>query len=357
MKVSYSRCLSQNLSNVPIVDGQIIFCKDTGNLYLDTDSKRVLVQSNVDLVNYQEKEDENLETSSKTIVGSINELKNKITSVSTTLVAGWNTVSVNKLYPIDWAFLGKPFCYKDDGTIVDFQIRNWKNNIQEIDGVKQHVFEINVSENCSIDFATAELNVIRGIKAKYAIISYYYTGNDGKDLDTVTAISNENWTLSRSVGYGHSQEIKNSDNDTLLVKFGGDNQGGGADQGSTRFYESVFLDISKIKQILPNEDIEIVLYGTWYNTKLEGNIHITFTTYTADTDTYEISQDENHLISISADNLTKTYENPYELSCAITTVKGSTGEYQTTYTPAFKIVLHKIQNDENLVTITIDKLS
>lgn len=356
MKVSYSRCLSANLSNVPVVDGQIILCKDIGALYMDVGGDRVLVQSNVELNDYQKKYDATLETDNKTITGSINELKKRVLNISTDLVAGWNTVSVGRLYPVDWSFLGKPFCVNDEGVPIDFSIRNWKSNVQEIDGQMVHTFEINVSEPCTLEFATAPLNIIRAILAKYAIVQYYYTGNDGKDLDTVTAILNENWSLDRSVGYGHKNEIKDSTGNNLLIKFGGDNTGGGSTSGGTRFYESVFLDIHKIKEILPTEDIEIVLYGTWFSQKLNGNIHVTFTTFNADNDEYTLSTN-NNLISINADGLNTTFENQEELECAITTIKGATSEYKTTYTPAFKITLHKVQEGTDLVTITIDKLS
>lgn len=40
MKVKFSRCTSSNLTNVPIVDGQLIYTKDTGELYLDVGDNR-----------------------------------------------------------------------------------------------------------------------------------------------------------------------------------------------------------------------------------------------------------------------------------------------------------------------------
>lgn len=40
MKVQFSRCTSSNLNNVPVIDGQIVFVKDTNEQYLDTDSAR-----------------------------------------------------------------------------------------------------------------------------------------------------------------------------------------------------------------------------------------------------------------------------------------------------------------------------
>lgn len=40
MKVQFGRCTSNKISNVPIVDGQILFVKDTGEQYIDVDSSR-----------------------------------------------------------------------------------------------------------------------------------------------------------------------------------------------------------------------------------------------------------------------------------------------------------------------------
>lgn len=40
MKVKFSRCQSSNLADVPKVDGQMIFTKDTGEAYLDVGENR-----------------------------------------------------------------------------------------------------------------------------------------------------------------------------------------------------------------------------------------------------------------------------------------------------------------------------
>lgn len=40
MKVKFSRCTSNNLSKVPFVDGQLIYTKDTMEVYLDIDDNR-----------------------------------------------------------------------------------------------------------------------------------------------------------------------------------------------------------------------------------------------------------------------------------------------------------------------------
>lgn len=40
MKIQFSRCTRNNLDNVPIRDGQLVFVKDTNEQYIDTNSKR-----------------------------------------------------------------------------------------------------------------------------------------------------------------------------------------------------------------------------------------------------------------------------------------------------------------------------
>ena len=43
MNVKFSRCTSNNLSNVPISDGQIVFVKDTGEQHIDVGSTRIKI--------------------------------------------------------------------------------------------------------------------------------------------------------------------------------------------------------------------------------------------------------------------------------------------------------------------------
>lgn len=40
MKVKFSRCTSSNLANVPRVDGQLIYVKDTQEVYMDVGNTR-----------------------------------------------------------------------------------------------------------------------------------------------------------------------------------------------------------------------------------------------------------------------------------------------------------------------------
>ena len=47
MKVKFSRCQSNSLTDVPIIDGQLIFVKDNGECYLDVGSQRVRIEDKV----------------------------------------------------------------------------------------------------------------------------------------------------------------------------------------------------------------------------------------------------------------------------------------------------------------------
>lgn len=43
MKVKFSRCTSSNLANVPQVDGQLIYIKDTNEIYMDVGNSRTKI--------------------------------------------------------------------------------------------------------------------------------------------------------------------------------------------------------------------------------------------------------------------------------------------------------------------------
>ena len=73
--------------------------------------------------------DNKLETNSKVVSSAINEVNSKITNVIADLKSGWNTVKLEKLFPVSWVFVSKPYCYTSDGETVDFHIRNWNDNL------------------------------------------------------------------------------------------------------------------------------------------------------------------------------------------------------------------------------------
>lgn len=330
----------------PTADSELVNKK-----YVDNISKQS-VDPDVG-VGYQKIQDDNLNTEAKTIVGAINEVDKKVNFVSAELSAGWNTVGLNLLYPISWAFLSSPYCYNENGDSIDFKIINFKDRTEIIDGTTMHAFDIYVSEDCMLNCATTESNLISGIPVTYAIVNYYYYGSDGKDLDTVTEISNENWSLSKTVGYGHSSEI--TKDGVTLVKFGGDNTGGGSANANDRFYESIYLNIDAIQQALPNEDITLTLYGSWYSQLSTGNIHVSCETYISDTvPTISVN---NKIITLNSDTLEKTYVNANDLICNIPAKKGDNKTYTTSYSPAFQIILHKVgSGTTNRKAIEIKKL-
>lgn len=306
-------------------------------------------------VGYQKQYDTNLETNAKTVVGAINELNTKVNTVSGTLQAGWNNISINLLYPLGWTFLNKPYVYTDDGINVDYRVKNLTVSNETIKN-NTNTFDMYVPVNCNYVFSTTNSNNISGYPIDYLVVSYYYTGADGKDLDTVTGISNANWPLSKNtVGYSHGNEIKNN-SDVTLIYWGGDNTGGGSANASTKYYESVYFNIKAIQEQLPNEDIDIILYGTWFSELGNGNIYISMDCYTC-SNIPTLSTNSNKIITLSGDDLTKTYSNDNNLSCYIPTKKGSSSDYKNAYTPAFKITFKKVTTESNYRTIIIQPLS
>ena len=51
MKVKFSRCTSSNLANVPQIDGQLIYTKDTGEVYLDVGNNRKKISDLIEVAN------------------------------------------------------------------------------------------------------------------------------------------------------------------------------------------------------------------------------------------------------------------------------------------------------------------
>lgn len=308
-------------------------------------------------VGYQKQYDSTLQTNAKTVVGAINELNIKVNTVSGQLQTGWNNISLNVLYPLGWTFLNKPYVYTDEGLSVDYRVKNLEVSSETIKN-NTNTFDIYVPCDCNYTFSTTSSNEISGYPIDYLVVSYYYTGADGQDLDTVTGVDNENWPLSRNtVGFSHGtadSPIKNSSGVTL-IQWGGDNTGGGSSNANTKYYESVYFNIKAIQEQLPNEDIDVILYGTWFNTKGEGNIHVSLNCYTCSTvPTISIN---DKIITLSGDDLVETYSNDNSLICQIATKKGSPADYKTAYTPAFKITFKKTTTTSNYRTIIIQPLS
>ena len=291
---------------------------------------------------YQTIVDNKLKTDSKIIPIAINEVNDKVNSIVVDLVAGWNEVSTNKLYDFGWVFLNKPFCHKN-GIPVDFKIRNYKDNIKN----NLHCFEIYVPIDCTLECGITPSKTISGHSMDYMIINYYYTGNDGKDLDTVTELNSTN--VNGTVGYNQGDSIVR--NNKTLLAWAGDNVGGGSENANTKYYESIYLDLNAITSECGN-DCEITLYGTWFNIRGDGYINTTFNCYTGTNATFTSN---NKKWSISGNDIQETYSNPIDMRCYIATKKGAP-DYKNNYTPAFKLIIHS-QSGTNIRTIKIEALS
>ncbi|MDR1729939.1 MAG: hypothetical protein LBR52_04685 [Prevotellaceae bacterium] len=285
----------------------------------------------------QDKSDPNLQTEAKTVVAAINEVNGRINSVVADLEPGWNTVISGKLYPIFWAFLGKPFCFTAAGVPVDFRVRNMNNSILN----DSHTFDIYVDVACSMHAATTPNDSISGVEIDHLIIEYFYEGIDGRDLDTVTELAGAGLELPEyTLGFQHDGNGTVAggraivDNDGFVVAgFGGDNTGGGTGTNE-RYYETVYVNVARLRALSPDDDIEITLYGTWYSQRTNGFIHIGLQGFAGETPEFSNTQKR-----LSIGNLPNTFSSNGQIGCNISaTVQGGT-LYKTEYTPAFKIML------------------
>jgi hypothetical protein len=278
----------------------------------------------------QDKTDPNLQTDAKTVIAAINEVNGRLNSVIAELEAGWNTVVLGKLYPIWWVFLGKPFCFTAEGVPVDFRVRNMNTGILH----DSHTFDIYVDVACTLHVATTPNDTISGVAIDHLILEYFYEGRDGRDLDTVTELSGAGLELPvNTLGYSHPSQIADSANN-LIAQFGGDNTGGGTG-GNERYYETVYLNVARLRELSPNDDVEIKLHGIWWGQKDNGFIHLGLQTYAGEEP--EFTNVQNRL---SITNLPNTFSSNGQIGCYINaTGTGKASAYQTEYSHAFKIIL------------------
>ena len=332
------------------------------NIEFESSSGNNTTPTNIDLSGYQKLSDNNLETDKKSIVGAINEVNEKVHTNSGSLVRGWNTVSLNKLYPISWRFLNKPLCYTDEGLSVDFRLKNLEPSSTNIIN-NSNTFDIYVPTDCKYMLSTTDSNDISGYPVDYLVIKYYYTGNDGEDLDTVTEIRNTNWpsTIRKNIGYGYQPDSPITNNNVELIKFSGDNRGGGSLNANDKFYESVYINISEIQSILPNEDIEITLYGSWYKSIGNGYINVDLECFANETTPEVRDVGDRFELYVNGESLQPTYSTHANIGCYVTSFSNSnktySQNYNSMYTPVFNLVFHKVSNDSNYRTISITALS
>lgn len=320
------------------------------------------LQSNIDKIvapdigsGYQKAYDTKLETDTKSVVGAINEINDKVNTISGELITGWNTISLNKLYPVNWRFTNTPYCYTHDGITVDYRIKDLsliENNM--------NTFKIHVPIDCHYTLSTTSDNTISGTAIDYLILRYYYTGADGKDLDTVTELNND-WSISRkTIGYGHQPDvpIKNS-NGITLIQFSGDNTGGGSENQTKKYYECVYFDVKHIQEEIPNEDVEILLYAGWYSSIGNGHINVSLSCYANETTPMIVDEGDTLKLTVNGEDLLPTYENNTTMECNVLSkiTSGSAAKYDSTYTPTFKLIFHKTIEGSNHRTVTIQQLS
>ncbi len=286
---------------------------------------------------YQTIIDNKLETDAKVISSAINEVNSKTTNVVANLKAGWNTVSTGKLFPVGWVFISKPCCYTEDGIMVDYRIRNYTDNLVN----NKHAFDIYVSTDCVMNACVSPWGKIPAVYADYMLVSYYYTGVDGRDLDTVTDIS-VNGTVIGKTGYGTSSNYIKDPNGNILAVWSGDNTGGNT-TASDKYYEQVLIDINAVRKFTANP-LEVAFYAAWWGMKLNGYVNSEFITYTGKVDMTTIKADTSTR-KFDLSSLTETYHNPAEMRSYVASraTSGSAAKYLEAYTPTVKV---KIEDED-----------
>lgn len=286
---------------------------------------------------YQTIIDNKLETDSKVVTSAINEVNRKITNVVASLKAGWNTVKLGKVFPVSWIFVSQPYCYTLDGKTVDFSIRNFKDAKTE----NEHSFEINVPVDCSLNCAVSPWGTIPAVYADYMLVSYYYTGIDGRDLDTVTDIS-VNGTVLGKTGYGTGGKTITDPDGNILAVWSGDNTGGDTTEDK-KYYEQVMIDLNAVRNYT-HDDLVVSFYAAWWGHRNRGYVHSEFITYTGSLDMQKLAQGGSGVVSngqFILSGLAETYRNPAEMRSYVAS-KASSGyaaRYLETYTPTVAVTI------------------
>lgn len=152
--------------------------------------------------------------------------------------------------------------------------------------------------------------------ADILVVRFYWTDENGSDLNTATELTNSNipWADNKAVGWscpGNSNEAV-----TSIIHWAGDNTYSGN--------ECVYIDMKKaIEQygdILP-EVLNIAIYGTWYYYKGTGGAEIEISAYKGGTmrqDGYnfineggELKYNNKHAVSVDSYKGVEDYRNKY----------------------------------------------
>lgn len=241
---------------------------------------------------------------------------------------------IGRLFPISWVFTDKPYCFTSEGLSVDFRIRNWENNKVG----SSHAFEVYVPVDCTLNCTVSPSGNTPAVSADYMLVSYYYTGVDGKDLDTVTDISVGGSVIGKT-GFGTgSNTIRDPRNNAVLAKWSGDNTGGGttADQ---RYYEQVIVDLNAVRNYT-DSDLDVSFYAAWWGSRNQGYVNSEFICYTGHVDMDSIQADAATR-QFDLSSLTETYRNPVEMRSYVASKasSGSASQYTTAYTPTVKVTI------------------
>lgn len=126
------------------------------------------------------------------------------------------------------------------------------------------------------------------VDADFLVITYGFTREDGRDLDTRTKLTAP--FASNTVGWDRGIFIKSGE--TMLVIWGGDNIVYGA--------ESVFLDLQAIKKIYQSAPISFECRAFWFGKRLAGNCDFSVKAYKGGTMSianYAFSNDGGNLVA------------------------------------------------------------
>ncbi len=193
-----------------------------------------------------------------------------------------------------------------------------------------------------LEYTITQADIIEIMDFNYLTFRFYWTEEDGKDLDTATVFVNTGISETDSngntvnlddnpVGFGMSG--RNNPIIEQYLKFGGDNTQSGN--------ESVFIDWA---QLLTNHYAELPdviyadLYGNWYNTKLQGNIIFEIAAYKGGEMIQDPNNQYNH-INVGGEEKLTTQQTKYVYAAC-------SSNYNTGYKEKYTYVARLSYNKE-----------
>lgn len=236
-------------------------------------------------------------------------------------------------------------CLNSDVTFTVSQYEGKKERTKTIHFEQCVIGDDENQPNVISDFIIKQMppDIIVIPPSDYMVFRYYWTEDDGRDLDTATEYLNtgiseiindvEKFVDDQPVGFamdGNSNVLitgtsGNNYADSLL-RFGGDN----TKSGNECVYVNFKYLFEKYYDILP-QSIEIAVWGTWFGEIKNGNISFEISTYSGGTmnkDGYNFLNEGGQL----------QYQRTYSYN--ITTKQGSS-QYKTAYTRIGTIYIDK----------------